>query len=251
MRATLFAALLGLSACGGGQYVYQPETANAVLPSGIAASRTAIPQEQPQGSVEVASYGITQLTTDGQRIPVIHARLVVSNDGDDSAWHLDARRQIAEIPGAGRSAPIYANADVRTMPDVTIRRHERHIVDLYYPLPDAEASAEHLPAFTLQWEVSTPARTVASSTAFDRVGVDPEPAYAYDAAWPMYAGYGPYWWYDPFYPQVVFVGASRYPIHHRHGAVAVGRFGGRFSAGGARVGHAAPVHAPHGAGHHR
>jgi len=94
-------------------------------------------------------------------------------------------------------------------------------------LPDTVRSESQLPKFDLLWQVNTPERTVASRTSFDRMDKAPEVAYATPVGWPLWAGYGPYWWYDPFYPRVVFV-HSRPIVVHGTGRVTVGRFGGRF-----------------------
>lgn len=238
--ALLIAGVLGCAA--NSDYVYQPSTANAMA-AGLPAARTPIPQEAPQGAVEVTSYGVTRLQRDGTSIPALHVRAIVTNDGDDRPWTLDTTQQLVEIPGEGRSRPIFVNADIGTLPSVTVARHDRRVIDLYYALPDTIRSASQLPRFDLLWQVNTPARTVASRTAFDRVDREPEVASTYDdaAPWPLWAGYGPYWWYDPFYPGVVFVHA--HPYHFRgNGRVVVGGFGGRFHAGGG--GHVA------GRGHH-
>ena len=213
------------------RYVYQPDTANATA-AGLPAARTPIPQERPQGAIEVVSYGVADLQRDGTAIPALHVRAIVTNDGDDTPWTLDTTQQLVEIPGEGQSRAIFVNADIGTLPNVAIGRHERRVLDLYFALPDTMHKASELPRFDLLWQVNTPARVVASRTSFDRV--DREPAgYGYEAttAWPLWAGWGPYWWYDPFYPRVVFV-HSRPVRFHGNGHVIVGGFGGRFRAGG-------------------
>jgi hypothetical protein len=102
---------------------------------------------------------------------------------------------------------------------------------MYYELPDTMRKASQLPRFDLMWQVGTPARVVASRTSFDRVDREPDVAYETTGAWPLWAGWGPYWWYDPFYPRVVFVHA--HPLHFQgSGHVVVGRFGGHFRSGG-------------------
>jgi hypothetical protein len=236
IRSTLGAAgvlvIGGMLGCAANSdYVYQPDTANATA-AGLPAARTPIPQEAPQGAVEVTSYGVTELRRDGMKIPALHVRAIVTNDGDAQPWTLDTTQQLVEIPGEGRSRPIFANADVGTLPSVSIALHERRVIDLYYALPDTIRSASQLPRFDLLWQVNTPARAVASRASFDRVDRAPEVATAPDVApWPLWAGFGPYWWYDPFYPSVVFVHAR--PYHFRgNGRVVVGGFGGRFHAGG-------------------
>jgi hypothetical protein len=220
-----------LGCAGTSDYVYTPDTANASA-AGLPAARTPIPQEQPQGAIEVVSYGITALRRDATALPALHVRTIVTNDGDDTPWTLDTTQQLVQIPGEGQSRAMFVNSDVGTLPSVTIGKHERRVLDFYFPLPDALRDESHLPRFELLWQVHTAARTVASRTAFDRV--DKEPAVAYAAGpvgWPLWAGYGPYWWYDPFYPRAVFV-----HVHPRvfrgPGHVVVGRFGGQFRAGG-------------------
>jgi hypothetical protein len=230
LGAGAFVVLAGLLGCGGSSYVYTPDTANATV-AGMPASRTAIPQEQPQGAIEVTSYGVTQLHRDQTTIPALHVRAIVTNDGDDTPWTLDTTQQLVQIPGEGQSRAMYVNADVGTLPNVTIGRHERRVLDFYFPLPDTIKSESQLPRFELLWQVKTPARTVASRTSFERV--DTEPDVVYDTAplgWPLWAGYGPYWWYDPFYPRVVFLHTNPRVIVGP-GRVVVGRFGGHFHPG--------------------
>jgi hypothetical protein len=226
--------IAGMFGCAGNsQYVYQPDTANATA-AGLPATRTPIPQERPQGAIEVVSYGVTDLRRDGQDIPALHVRAIVTNDGDDTPWTLDASQQLVEIPGEGQSRPIFVNADIGTLPNVTIARHERRVLDLYYALPDTMRKASQLPRFDLMWQVNTPARTVASRTSFERVDREPDVAVETTTAWPLWAGLGPYWWYDPFYPRVVFVHAHPYRFHG-NGHVVVGGFGGRFRSGSGHV----------------
>ena len=220
-----------LGCAANSDYVYQPDTTNATA-AGLPAARTPIPQEAPQGAIEVTSYGVTELRRDGMQIPALHVRAIVTNDGDAQPWTLDTTQQLVEIPGEGRSRPIFVNADVGTLPNVTIALHDRRVIDLYYALPDTIRRASELPRFDLLWQVNTPARAVASRTTFDRVDRAPEVATTVETSpWPYWAGFGPYWWYDPFYPSVAFVHA--HPFHlHGNGRVVVGGFGGRFHAGG-------------------
>jgi len=223
--------IAGMLGCAGtSDYVYRPDTANATA-AGLPAARTPIPQEQPQGAIEVVSYGITDLRRDDMKVPVLHVRAIVTNDGDDTPWTLDTTQQLVAIPGEGQSRAMYVNADIGTLPNVTIAKHERRVLDFYFPLPDTVRNEAKLPRFDLLWQVNTPARTVASRTSFDRVDVEPTVAYEATPAWPLWAGYGPYWWYDPFYPRTVFVHTRPYVIRGP-GRVVVGRFGGRFHAGG-------------------
>lgn len=234
--SSVLAVIAGsLSCAGSSDYVYRPDTAN-VTAAGLPAARTPIPQEQPQGAIEVASYGVTELRRDDMEIPALHVRAIVTNDGDDTPWRLDTTQQLVEIPGEGRSRALFVNSDVGTLPNVTIAKHERRVLDLYFPLPETMNKESRLPRFDLLWQVNTAARTVASRTSFDRI--TPEPRYRYEvvpAAWPMWAGYGPYWWYDPFYPRVVFVHSPRILVQPRPGRVVVTRFGGHYRAGTPQV----------------
>lgn len=228
LGAGALVVLAGALGCGSG-YVYTPESANATV-AGMPASRTEIPQEKPEGAIEVTSYGVTQLHRDQATIPALHIRAIVTNDGDDTPWTLDTTQQLVEIPGEGQSRAMYVNGDVGTLPNVMIARHERRVLDFYFPLPDTIKSDSHLPRFDLLWQVKTSARTVASRTSFERVDTEPEVAYEPAMAWPLWAGYGPYWWYDPFYPRMVFL-----HVHPRvitgPGRIVVGRFGGHFHPG--------------------
>jgi len=67
-------AIAGMIGCAGtADYVYQPDTAN-VTAAGLPAARTEIPQEQPQGAIEVVSYGVTELGRDSAAVPALHVR---------------------------------------------------------------------------------------------------------------------------------------------------------------------------------
>jgi len=220
--------IAGIAGCAGtSNYVYEPNTTNATA-AGLPASRTEIPPERPQGAIEVTSYGVTSLRQDNTSVPALHVRAIVTNDGDTAPWTIDTTKQMVEIPGEGRSRAMFVNADVGTLPNVTIAQHDRRVLDFYFALPDTMRDESHLPRFDLLWQIDTPARTVASRTSFDRVTRAPDVAYTAPAAWPLWAGYGPYWWYDPFYPRTVFI-HSRPIVIHGSGHVTVGRFGGRFA----------------------
>jgi hypothetical protein len=221
--------LVLVAACAGHEYVYTPEVANAQQ-GGVPASRIQIPPERPEGSVQITTSGITQARPDNSgKVDVIHVRMVVSNDGDDTPWMIDTRQQYLEIPGEGRTAPLFANSDLRTMPTLEIPRGESHVIDLFYPLP-RNADERNLPQFDLVWAVETGTREVASRTSFDRQEVEPRVAYSEPYYW--YAGWGPYWWYDPFWPGAGFVHARPIVIRGGFHHVGVGRFHGHWSSGG-------------------
>jgi len=220
--------------CGGEQYVYTPEVTNAQQ-SGLPASQIQIPPERPEGTVQITSSGVTTATPDsGTKVDVIHVRMAVANNGDPTPWTLDTSQQFLEIPGEGRSAPLFVNADTQTMPQVTIAKGERHVIDLFYPLPANAASEKKLPQFDLMWTVNTGERPVASRTSFERQEIEPQVAYGYDYGYgyPYYAGFGPYWWYDPFYGNTAFV--HSHPYHFRGGNVGhvhVSGYHGHYNSG--------------------
>lgn len=228
LRASGLVVIAGLFGCAGtSDYVYTPSTANATV-AGLPASRTAIPPEQPQGAIEVTSHGVTSLRQDRAEVPALHVRAIITNDGDDTPWTLDTTQQLVAIPGEGQSRALYVNSDVGTLPSVTIARHERRVLDFYFPLPETAPDASRLPRFDMLWTINTPARTVASRTSFERE--DGSPAVAYEvvpAPWPVWAGWGPNWWYNPYYPRTVFIHTRPYVIRGP-GRVVVGQFGGRF-----------------------
>ncbi len=253
----------GLGACATTDYAYAPDIPNSVA-AGMPAQSIAIPQEAPQGTVQITSYGIAALSPSGTTMPALHVRMIVANDGDAVPWTIDTSKQLVEIAGEGQSGPLFANADVPTLPVVAIAQHQRHVIDLYFPVPATVHSDAQLPGFQVLWQVTTPTRTVASRTQFDRVDRDQYADATYDSAyvdyaWPYWAGYGPYWWGFGLYPG--FVGYL-HPRHFYgygyghggivHGPVRVGHFGGHFRAGGGRFaggGHIGGV--AHAGGHGR
>jgi hypothetical protein len=232
-RAGFLGAVLGVIACSETSgYVYTPSAPNESL-RGLPAERVGIPQEAPQGTVEVASYGVTHLRTNDGNVPVVHVRMIVANESDATPWTVDSRKQTLEIAGEGQSRALYVNSDRDSLPVVSVGQRERRVLDFYFPLPSTIRDDAQLRRFDMLWEVDTSARGVASRTSFDRVAEQPQYAYAEPYS-PFWVGYGPYWWYDPFYPSVVFVHARPFAIRHP-GRVTVGGFGGHFHPSGHMV----------------
>jgi len=233
MRASIFFLLapVALFACATPDYVYRPQTANAVA-SGVPVARNPVPPERPQGSVETASFGVTLLQQGDVALPALHIRMTVSNDGDSTPWQVDTRRQTIDIAGQGRATPLFANADAKSMPILLIPRGQKRVIDLYFPLPGTVKDASGLPKFDLLWHVETPERLVSSRTSFERMELEPVDMYAgyWGMGWPSWSGYGPFWWYDPFFPSAAFVGTQAVNFDHR-GPVTVGRFNGHFAPG--------------------
>jgi hypothetical protein len=188
-------------------YFYAPE--QATLTRGhLLASSTKIPTEEPRGSVEVASAGISDMTPQpGEKVRALHVRMFVDNDDDPGTWTIDLRQQFLDISGAGESAPMFARADRQTAPLVTVGRRERRTIDLYFPLPATVHDAGDLPAFDFLWQVTTPARPITGRTHIQRQEqVDYD---YYNDAW--LPGWGPYWWwYAPMYPNVYYGPGAHY-----------------------------------------
>jgi hypothetical protein len=192
------AAGVFVGGCAETSYVYRPAQPATAMMSGLPAAQYAIPRERPTGQVFVLSSGVTEITVTGGPIPVLFVRLVVSNNSDEAAWSLDTRQQALLIAGQ-RVTPAYINPYKQPLPIMQIPRGERRTVDLYYPLPAGAENNDEVPAFDVEWSVQTGDRQVAERTPFDRLSVDP----AYGGAYYAYYGrpvWGPYGWYDPFWP---------------------------------------------------
>lgn len=229
-RVALLGVTAGVMSCSGtSSYIYQPSASNVSL-HGLPAERIGIPQEAPQGSVEIASYGVTHLRTGDGEIPVLHVRMIVANESDATPWTIDSRQQMVEIAGEGRSRALYVNSDRDALPVLSIGQRERRVLDFYFPLPSTIHSDSGLRRFDVLWDVTTSSRAIASRTSFDRVTEQPQYAYAEPYS-PFWVGYGPYWWYDPFYPSIVFVHSRPIVIRHS-GRITVGGFGGHFHPSG-------------------
>jgi hypothetical protein len=192
--------LLGVGLIGGcaeqPAYYYAPE-APTVTRNGVPTRVEKIPPEAPQGTVDISSVGIAKLQN-GDR--GLHVRMAVDNEGDDTPWTVDIRDQLVEIPNVGRSAPLSARADLQTLPTITIGRREKRTIDLYYPLPPGVREPEELSGFDLLWQVRTAQRPISGRTRIDRFEAPED----YSTNMMVYGGWGPYWWYDPFYPAVVY-----------------------------------------------
>jgi hypothetical protein len=203
--------LLVLAACASTPE-FAPEGAR-ISASGALVQRVAVPPEQPRGEVRIESIGLSRMDAGGGELQALHLRMTVSNDGDPTAWTVDSRQQLVDIAGR-RTAPLYANSDRDSLPLLRIGMRDQRVLDLYYPLPPG-VDDDDLAGFDLLWSVSTGQRKVAQRTPFGRVEREPYPT------GPMYAGWGPFWWHDPYYgfygPRVVIRTRPviiRTPSHH-------------------------------------
>lgn len=192
LRPMLLAvAMTGCAASA--SYLYTPTPATHWA-SGYPSAVVAIPPDAHQGTVDLSSFGITELQPEGGgAIPMLHVRMIVENDGDATPWTLDAGDQVLEIPGEAQRRPVFVNSDVQ-LPLVTIGLRERRVLDFYYALPASIGDEEELGGFRVRWSVTTPSQTVSSHTSFQRIerrGLAPSPQVL------VVAGWGPWWWYRP------------------------------------------------------
>jgi hypothetical protein len=195
--------IVALAGCGSSAS-YVPEHATTSI-GGNAATIIAIPPEAPQGQVRVASSGITTLRAQGAPdLRAVHLQMVVSNDADTSTWTVDTRQQLLDVDGT-HVPPAFATADTDGLPLVQIAPRENRTLDLYFPVHGKVGQ------FDLSWQVHTGDRLVGQRTAFFKQEAEYGPTYA--TVW------GPYWWYDPFYPRYHIYVSGRVIGHHHHGFV--------------------------------
>src|SRR6478672_349844 len=89
----------------------------------------AVSRELPAGQVDIASFGLVQLTPDDTpAMPTLHVRLVLSNHSDRAPWAFDAGTAMLVI-GDWRERATFANSDRATLPVVILDRGETALVD--------------------------------------------------------------------------------------------------------------------------
>src|SRR4051812_15925709 len=129
-RISYLVAAASLAACAtANDYRYSPEQATVAI-DGEPATRIAIPRERPQGHVALASFGQTEIQGGQRRIPTLHVRLEVANDGDTTPWTVDTRQQVLDADGR-RLTPAFASSDASQPPVISIGQRQKRIVDLY------------------------------------------------------------------------------------------------------------------------
>ena len=200
--ATLPAVFL-VAACAH-DYTYQPAEHATGNIGGHVAADYQIPPAAPQGDVRLASFGLSELgpaTGSGDGRPALHLRMVVSNN-DAQPWTVDTREQKLDIANAGAIAPAFATTREGNagLPLITVAAGSKRVIDLFFPLPPNQQSADSIPDFDAIWNVHAGAQDVVERTPFDRLRIEPaygptvEPEYGYYGEWG-----GPFW-YDPTYP---------------------------------------------------
>jgi hypothetical protein len=220
-------AALMLGGCAENRYLFRPSQQATAQVSGLPAARYAIPAERPQGEVLVVSTGVTEIKPDNAPQRALFARVIVSNNSDETPWRLDTRKQAAVV-GNTRIPPTYVNTFGQSIPVIEISKGEKRTIDFYFPVPPGTESNGDLPQFDLAWNIETGTREIAERTSFDRYRVE-SPAYYGGYYGGGYGGYGypyPYrWgWYDPFW-------GPHYSVYYGSGW-GRGYYGGGWYGGG-------------------
>ena len=221
----LAAAATLLGGCAENRYLFRPSQQATAQVSGLPAARYAIPPERPQGEVLVVSTGVTEIKPDNVKQRALFARVIVSNNSDDTTWQLDTRKQAAAM-GNSRIPPTFVNTFGQALPVIEIPKGEKRTIDFYFPLPAGTESNGDIPQFDLSWSIETGTRTIAERTSFDRYRVEPVYTSGYYGGYWGYPYY-PYRWgmYDPFWGPYYGGGWGR-------GYYGGGFYGGGFYGGG-------------------
>lgn len=215
------AAALLASCATSSRYIYKP--AVPVQTGAYPAAEYRIPARDPAGSVEVASFGVNvfRLPSGTTRLAV-HVRMTVANQSDERLWSVDPRRVTATFAGQKNAVgPAFLGVDGAPPPaTVRIPRGERHIIDLYFPLPQ-KASGDGAPAgFDVIWQVETGAGEIAGRTLFYRAHVDDGYAYAADGydggAYASGHGFGYPMYISPDYGYAFYGGWSQSGYGYSH-----------------------------------
>jgi hypothetical protein len=214
-----------VAACASAQYVYVPVgvSGNAVESSRRGKVTYQLPPEAPVGTVRITSGGLVRLNPNagGKKISAIHVRMLFSNQTGVAPWSVDPQQETAWFPGrAGATAPVFVTSSPPESPTLSVKAGALESLDLYYPLPDGEGSADEIPDFDFHWSVRIGERVIQEMTSFDRVQLHSYAAYPYwYSPWPLGWDY-PYGmgWAEP--PLIWAAPVAPYPperpviIHH-------------------------------------
>lgn len=198
--------LLLLCACASQRYRYVPASVvdNHIERPQKGKAYYKIPSDSPTGSVRMVSGGIVKLRSleSGTTFPVLHLRMLLSNESSRAPWTVDAQAQTVVFPNSSSQSPLFAQSESTTSSTLTVNLNEMKVLDLYFSLPDSRKSAKEIPEFDFHWQVQAGSQLVKETTAFERVGVS---SYSYsDRAFyysPYDSPYNPYYSYSPYdYP---------------------------------------------------
>lgn len=200
LSTLLFASLFTLG-CTAGYYAYDPMPP----PSPVAVVRTQnevrylLPPDMPRGSMIISSFGVTELNADeGPDLPVVHIRIAIENTSGAANWQINTSDIALDLRGGPTLRQAYVNSESDTLPLVSVAPGRESTFDLYFPLPQGLGDPDLVPAFDVVWKLRTDTVEFAQRTGFERaapVSAPPDRVYV--------VGYAPYWWYAPWYPQVI------------------------------------------------
>ena len=193
----LMLILAGAQACGSTSTYIPEEKATATLGGRTAASYSLPSEQNEQGGLRLASYGVSKLEQKNgdDSLKAIHLRLAVSDNGQEPMV-LDTRAQRLQLPDGRQLAPAYVRARASAPPMIRVAPGSARTVDLYFPLPPDIAEEANPSQFDVIWRVRVGDQTVSQVTPFDQVSVDPavarqelaedimeEDIYVVDPAW--------------------------------------------------------------------
>ena len=219
-----------LGACADNTYLFRPAQQATANVSGLPAARYSIPPEKPQGEVLVVSTGVTEIKPENSPQRALFARVIVTNNTDETPWRIDTRKQAA-VFGNNRVAPTYVNTFGEALPIVQIAKGEKRTLDFYFPVPAGTETNGDISQFDLSWNVETSGREIAERTAFDRYKVEPVYRSAY-ASGPYVYPYGRWGWYDPYYGPYPYWGPSVGVYYGTGWGWGRGYYGGGYYGGG-------------------
>jgi uncharacterized membrane protein YgcG len=235
--------LLAVASCGV-QYANEPVT-NAPAPiARKAAVEYAIPPNAPQGSAQIASYGLAEITPENaptEMQQALHLRVILT-DHAATPWSFDTTEQRVKLSDGEVLAPAFASTNRGTPPPlVGADDYDHRVVDLFFLLPPTFQNTDSVPPFDALWRVNTSAGVIVEQTPFDALSIEPD-----DVAgerWDYYGGDN-YYWGGPYWVNSAVLWNS-VPRGHFAGNVVIQRSGGH---GGGAHGHGSHG-GSHGGGH--
>jgi hypothetical protein len=199
MRAIPLAALV-LTACSGSDSVYAPTGANT-WNDGYPSAVMPAPPGAPAGTVEVASFGLIELTpADMPPMMTLHVRVVAANSSD-RPWRVDLPAATVRA-GTSESRTLLANSDLATLPVALVERGQPRTFDLYFAAPGGIRDEDELAELDFRIPVVTAERTFQTQVHFARREQLDLPALRGDPV--RAAGWGSHWWADPQYAWPAF-----------------------------------------------
>ena len=167
-------ALIVVSGCATTQsFVFRPTETPNLTSDNQAVARYVVPRVLPRGEIFVTSEGVVKADT-REGLPSLHVRATLFNVAGETAWAVDVRDQLVTLPGGVQIHASRVETAAPGAPILAIAPGERIAMDLYFTLPDAQQSAERIPAFDFIWQVTTDRKRAAGAVPFGRF--DGEPA---------------------------------------------------------------------------